>query len=177
MLAAPIEDGPDDDVGGEPEDRNGEHQAALDRLGRLEPQEGLVADDGRDDPERDPVQEGGEDLEAPPAEGAPGRHGTPGEPEGEEAEAERRDVGEHVPRVGEKGQAAAEKAADDLDDEHGRRDDKGDLQRPLMCRDGMCSSAQTSYIFSRAAMRSSMGGWVLKSRLTPPLMFLSGLTM
>jgi hypothetical protein len=36
---------------------------------------------------------------------------------------------------------------------------------------------KTSYIFSRAAMRSSMGGWVLKSRLTPPLMFLRGLTI
>ena len=34
-----------------------------------------------------------------------------------------------------------------------------------------------AYIFSRAAMRSSMGGWVLKSLLTPLLMFLRGLTM
>ena len=55
-----VENGPGDDIGQEAEDGHDEHQAALDRLGRLDPQEGLIADDGGDEPERDPVQKAAE---------------------------------------------------------------------------------------------------------------------
>ncbi len=178
VFAAPVEDGAGDDVGRQAEDGDGEHQAALDRLGGLEALIGLEADHGGDPPERDAVEEGGEDLEAAPAEGAAGRRGPGREPEREQAEAERGDVGEHVAGVGEEGQAAAREAAGELDDEDGRGDEEGDLQRPLVLR--VRVAHRPGYIFSRAAMRSSMGGWVLKRRLTPelpPLRFLRGLTM
>ncbi len=105
-----------------------------------------------------------------------------GRPESQKAKRPRpgrRDVGQHVPGVGEESQAVAQETAGRLDDEHGRRDDEGDGQGALRLRMVVIvgQAANLRYIFSRAAMRSSMGGWVLKSRLIPLLRSLSGLTM
>jgi len=65
-----------------------------------QPLVGLVADHDRDDPERDAVGERREDLEAAPAERPPARLGTARKPEGEEAQAQGRDVRQHMPGVG-----------------------------------------------------------------------------
>ncbi len=132
-LAAPEERRSDGDVGQQAEAGHCEHQAPLHGLRGPDPQEGLVADRDRDDPESGAVDEGGEDLEAAPAEGVPGRRRPGREPEGEQGQAQRGGVGEHVARVGEQGQAMAQKAAGDLDDEDGGGDGERQPERSAGC--------------------------------------------
>ena len=126
-----VQDPRGDQVDGQAADRDRQHQPRLD-LGRVaEAHPGLDEDPDRDRDQGDAVEERREDLGAAVAEGAARAPGAAGEPGGEQGDAEREAVGEHVRGVGEQRQAARDQAADDLGDEEERGQREDELQRAL----------------------------------------------
>ena len=91
-----------------PAGRDDQEQPGPDRLGVLDPLDRLDHHPGGDAEERGAVHQRGEDLPPEVAVGLAVVGGPLGDPGGEQAEAQRADVGEHVPRVGQQGQRAAE---------------------------------------------------------------------
>ena len=114
----------------------------------------LVGDERREDQQRHAVGLGGEDLNAPEAEGhrALGRAG--GQPQREQREADRGGVGEHVRRVGEQRERVRDHAGRHLDGHEG--DDQAERDRqPAAVRVGADAMGVPGVIMShRLTIRS-----------------------
>ncbi len=123
-VTAAVKDSDRRRVDEEADDRDDEHPPAQDLTRVVEPPDRLHEDPDRDRDERDAVCERGENLGAVQAEGALRSRRALRQPDGEEREAERHRIREHVPRVRKQGKASGENATDDLGDQEGRRQDE-----------------------------------------------------
>ena len=118
-LARAVQQRQADQVHDQPRRGDGQEEPGPDRLGVLDPLDRLDHDPAGDAEQRRAVHQRGQDLPAEVAVGL-GVVGRPlGDPRREQAEGQRADVGEHVPRVGQQRQRAAEPAADGLDHHEG----------------------------------------------------------
>ena len=86
--------------------------------------------------EEDGVRERREDLRAAPAEAPLGRRGTASEPGGEEREAERERVREHVRRVREQREGVGSQPGERLDAREAEHEREGDRDRARRSRPG-----------------------------------------
>ena len=100
-----------------PTSRHGQHQPRGDLGWVRQPSPGLDQDERRNPEQQNGVGDRGEDLEPQVAERAPAARRAGREPDREQRQPDPRDVGEHVPGVGEQGQAVRGDGAADLDDE------------------------------------------------------------
>ena len=132
VVAVPTAAGEDPggrDVGEHAGNGDDEEGAAL-NLGRLlEPLPRLPEDVDRQDDQADRIDERREDLSTQVAEGPFGTGRPAGQPHGEERQPKGGDVGEHVCRVGEKGQRVGDIRAGELYDEERGCDRHGDGER------------------------------------------------
>ena len=125
----PVQQPRDDRVGDEARERDG-HHAADTHLARVgEPLPGLVKDPGRDDGDRQPVDQGREDLPAVQAVGVAIARRARREHDRRVGEAERGRVEQHVERVGEQRQRGRPDPAGEFEDEDAER--QGDRQPQL----------------------------------------------
>src|SRR5215207_448452 len=124
LAPCPEEDDATCQVDDEPERGHEQHRPTEDLCWFPKARVGLDEDPDRDYNERDPVGEGGEDLGPPVAEAFVRGSRPLGEPCGEEGEPEREVVREHVPCVGEQGEAPRQESADDLHCRKARRQDE-----------------------------------------------------
>src|SRR5215211_3497109 len=114
LAPRPVEDGSAHHVDEEPECGHGQHRSAEHLRRFYEARVGLDEDPDRDRHQRHPVREGGQDLGPTVAEALLRCRRTIYQTSGEEGDPEREVIREHVPRVGEQGEAPREEAADDL---------------------------------------------------------------
>jgi hypothetical protein len=123
------EDDARDRVHGQARERDDQHPAAED-LGRVpEALDRLPDDPAADEHERQPVDEGGEDLCPLEAEASAWGGRARGERQRDEREADRERVGQHVPRIRQHGKASREEAGDDLYDGEADRQCEHDRER------------------------------------------------
>jgi hypothetical protein len=113
-AASPVEDRGDGEVHAGARDCDREHPAAEDLRRVVEPADRGVEDPDRERDERDAVCERDQHLGALVAVRTLGRRGLSGEPDGDEREADRDVVGEHVHGVREQGEASRQHPADEL---------------------------------------------------------------
>ena len=111
-----------------------EDAAALDRGRVPEPPDRRHRDHHRDGDQQQAVGQRRQHLGALEAEGAARVRGPGGERRGQQGEADRAGVGEHVAGVGEDRQRAGDQAADDLDREHRGVDRERDPHPPPAVR-------------------------------------------
>ena len=130
-VAATVKDRDRRRVDEQADDRDDEHPAAKYLARVLQPADGLDEDPDRDRDERDAVRKRCKDLGALEPERALRRSRALRKPDGEEREAERHRVGQHVSRVRQEGETSGEEAADDLGDEERRGEDEGEAERAL----------------------------------------------
>ena len=103
-----------DPVHEDPDERDDQHDPALDVVRRDQTANRAVHDPDPDDQERQPVDLGGENLDALVAERPAALRRARSHRGGENREAERRGVGEHVPGVGEQREGVGHDAEHDL---------------------------------------------------------------
>ena len=121
-----------DEVHGDADERDDEHDAAVHVGRRDEPAHGAVDDPDADEEQRDPVRLRGEDLGASEPERPRAARGARREPRGDERSRERRGVGEHVPRVGEQRERARDDAGGDLARHQADDQDERDREQPAV---------------------------------------------
>ena len=97
-----------DGVDQKPQKRHQQKQSTLDRSGILHPVYRLDHDHSRDDEQHRPIHQGREDFESQVAVGLGVIGGTARHAGGEEAQAQRPDIGQHVPGIRQQRQRAAE---------------------------------------------------------------------
>ena len=121
-MQDPERDRVDDQAGG----GDDQHGAADHRHRLHEALHRLPGDGDRDEEQRQPVDEGGQHLEAVEAVGALPVGGARRDPHGEPGERQRRGIGQHVAGVGEQRQRPGDDAADRL----GQHGDRGQQAGP-----------------------------------------------
>ena len=137
---------------------DGQHQLTFD-LGRgQETAPSLDDHPAGDHPEREHVQQRRKDLQAVIAE-SPLRGGGPlREVHGGQGEADGRRVGQHVPRVGDEGEAAGEDAAGDFDEHVAGDEHQRDGQpAPAHAAQIMAVPARAVMVMRMAAIRFAIG--------------------
>lgn len=103
-------------VDDETDGRDDQHQLQVDFFRRNEPADAFDEDACGDNGQRQPIQEGGDDFEAQIAERKPRIRRPGSQIDGNHAEAQSDNVGDHMSRIGEKGQRVRHQAPDNFDD-------------------------------------------------------------
>ncbi len=120
-----LEDKGDDEIGREADDGDDQHGTGDDVGGVGESRNGLPENFDGNDEKRRSVGQGGEHLHPPEPEAVPWARRPGREPDSPRAKGEREDVEKNVGRVGKKGEASGEKAADHFRDKGEARDQYG----------------------------------------------------